>query len=260
MESADFVVARRGEERLRSLLRSLSTAARDFPTLAAQGRTFTETSPSCRARGYGEGLCLRCQVANRCIPWPHLARPMIPAVENRPRWGTTRSQKTPDTLPQPRHHEPAPNLSKRAGDDFAWLYRQRHFHFRRSKRRPADTSAAAGCASLVSRQSSACPSTPARAAPRGRNPAIIMIVILLCLTVGAVAGMALLLQSDWRISAPGSGESSAQQAASSDAPHSGQVATLTPSSGEQSAVRRRRAPMAPVPRSSTCPNRCLTGR
>ena len=63
----------------------------------------------------------------------------------------------------------------------------------------------------------------------GRNPVIIMIVILLCLTVGAVAGMALLLQSDWRISAPGSGESSAQQAASSDAPHSGQVATLTPS-------------------------------
>jgi hypothetical protein len=55
-----------------------------------------------------------------------------------------------------------------------------------------------------------------------------MIVILLCLTIGAVAGMALLLQSDWRISAPGSGESSAQQAASSDAPHSGQVATLTP--------------------------------
>ena len=31
---------------------------------------------------------------------------------------------------------------------------------------------------------------------------IIMIVILLCLTAGAVAGIAFVLQSDWRISAP----------------------------------------------------------
>jgi Tfp pilus assembly protein PilX len=133
----------------------------------------------------------------------------------------------PDTLPQPRHHEPAPHLSKRAGDDFAWLYRQ-------------DTSNS-GIASGDPRTlllpldahpsyPSSYPLVPAPPHPssRGRNPAIIMIVILLCLTIGAVAGMALLLQSDWRISAPGSGESSAQQAASSDAPHSGQVAILTP--------------------------------
>ena len=133
----------------------------------------------------------------------------------------------PDTLPQPRHREPAPDLSKRAGDDFAWLYRQ-----------DASTSGVAGGDPRTlllppdARPSypSSNPPVPAPLppSPRSRNPAIIMIVILLCLTVGAVAGMALLLQSDWRTSAPGSGESSAQQAASSDAPHSGQVATLTP--------------------------------
>ena len=132
-----------------------------------------------------------------------------------------------DTLPQPRHHEPAPDLSKRAGDDFAWLYRQ-------------DTSTsgvASGDPRTLLLPLDAHPSYPSSyppvpapppPSPRGRNPAIIMVVILLCLTVGAVAGMALLLQSEWRTSAPGSGESSAQQAASSDAPHSGQVATLTP--------------------------------
>lgn len=132
-----------------------------------------------------------------------------------------------DTLPQPRHHEPAPNLSKRAGDDFAWLYRQ-------------DTSTsgvASGDPRTLLLPLGAHPSYPSSyppvpapppPSPRGRNPAIIMIVILLCLTIGAVAGMALLLQSDWRISAPGSAESSAQQTTSSDAPHSGQVATLTP--------------------------------
>jgi Tfp pilus assembly protein PilX len=134
----------------------------------------------------------------------------------------------PDTLPQPRHNEPAPNLSKRAGDDFAWLYRQ-------------DTSTsgvASGNQLTLLLPPDAHPSYPSSyphvpasppPSPRRRNPAIIMVVILLCLTIGAVAGMALLLQSELRISAPGSGESSAQQAASSDAPHPGQVATLTPS-------------------------------
>jgi hypothetical protein len=57
---------------------------------------------------------------------------------------------------------------------------------------------------------------------------IIMIVILLGLTVGAVGGIALLLQSDWRISASGSGESSVEGAVSSDPQHSGPVASLTP--------------------------------
>jgi hypothetical protein len=132
----------------------------------------------------------------------------------------------PDTLPQLRHVEPAPDLSKRAGDDFAWLYRQ-------------DTSRGvpSGDPRTLLLPLDAHPSYPSsyppvqappHSSPRGRNPAIIMIVILLCLTIGAVAGMALLLQSDRRISAPGSAESSTQQAASSDAPHSGQVAMLTP--------------------------------
>ena len=131
----------------------------------------------------------------------------------------------PDTLPQPRHRAPAPDLSKRA--DFAWLYRQ-------------DTSTsgvASGDPRTLLLPLDAHPSYPSGyppvpapppPSPRGRNPAVIMIVILLCLTVGAVAGMALLLQSDWRTSTPASGESSAQQGASSDAPHSGQVETLTP--------------------------------
>jgi Tfp pilus assembly protein PilX len=133
----------------------------------------------------------------------------------------------PDTLPQPRHRESAPELSKRAGDDFAWLYRQ-------------DTSTSGIAAGdprtlllpLDARPPypSSYPPVPAPTppSPRRRDPAIIMIVILICLTIGAVSGMVLLLQSDWRISAPASGESSAQQAASSDAPHSAQVATLTP--------------------------------
>ena len=130
-----------------------------------------------------------------------------------------------DTLrPQPWHHELAAAVSKGTADDFAWLYRR-------------DTSASGVASGDPRTLLLPLDSPPARqqpvpvpppAPPRRRNPVIIMIVILLCLTVGALAGIALLLQSDWGISAPGSGESSAQQAASSDAPHSGQVVTLTP--------------------------------
>ena len=58
---------------------------------------------------------------------------------------------------------------------------------------------------------------------------IIMIVLLLCLTTAAVAGLGLLLRSDWRIAAPASGVSSAAEAAPSGAQPSGQVAWLTPS-------------------------------
>ena len=139
----------------------------------------------------------------------------------------------PDTLPQPRHQEPPPELFKRAGDDLAWLYR-----------RDISASGVAGGdpqTLLLPLEAppaypSSYPPVPAFSppAPRRRNPAVIMIVILLCLTVGAMAGMVLLLQSDWRTSAPGSGESSAsqqgasQQAAPSEAPQSGQVATVTP--------------------------------
>ena len=132
----------------------------------------------------------------------------------------------PDTLPQPRHHEP-PEWSKRAGDDFAWLYR----------RDTSTAGVAGGDPRTLLLPLEAHPSYPSSyppvlapppPAPRRRNPAVLMIVILLCLTVGAVAGMALLLQADRRTSVPGSGESSVQQAASSEAPQSGQVAMLTP--------------------------------
>jgi hypothetical protein len=142
-----------------------------------------------------------------------------PALEHRS------SSEDADTLrPQPPHHEPAPVVSKGAAADFAWLYRH-------------DTSAsdvASGDSrtlllSLDSHPSSYQPApVPPPAPPRRRNPVIIMIVILLCLTAGAVAGIALLLQSDWRISAPVSGEPSVNEAAPSDPQHSGPVASLTP--------------------------------
>jgi hypothetical protein len=133
----------------------------------------------------------------------------------------------PDTLPQPRHHDPPPELSKRAGDDFAWLYRQDRSASAVASGDPRTLLLPLEAPPSYLSSYPPVPAPPPPPSPRGRNPAIIMIVILLCLALGAVAGMALLLQSDWR-SAPGSGESSAQQAASSDAPPSGQVATLTP--------------------------------
>lgn len=55
---------------------------------------------------------------------------------------------------------------------------------------------------------------------------IIMIVILLCLTVGAVAGTVVLLQSDFRAAARGSGEPGAMKA--SDGPRVGSVKSVTP--------------------------------
>jgi hypothetical protein len=58
---------------------------------------------------------------------------------------------------------------------------------------------------------------PPPSAPRGRNPMIIMIVILLCLTAGAIAGIALLLRPDSGTATAGSAESSVESAASPDA-------------------------------------------
>ncbi|HET9778704.1 MAG TPA: hypothetical protein VFP81_05420, partial [Propionibacteriaceae bacterium] len=57
---------------------------------------------------------------------------------------------------------------------------------------------------------------------------IIMIVLLLCLTTAAVAGLGLLLRSDWRVAAAGSGASSEEKVAPSGAQPSGQFARLTP--------------------------------
>jgi hypothetical protein len=63
--------------------------------------------------------------------------------------------------------------------------------------------------------------SPQRSA--ARVPMTILIVLLLCLTVGAVAGMVLLLQSDSRAAAPGFGES-----ASSGGSHQASGRSVTP--------------------------------
>jgi hypothetical protein len=135
-----------------------------------------------------------------------------------------------DTLrPQPR--EPAPVASRAGADDFAWLYRY-----------DASASGVTGgdhrtlLLRLDSHPShpSSYQQVPAALPPaRSRNPVIIMIVLLLCLTTAAVAGLGLLLRSDWRIATPASGASSVAEAAPSGAQPSGaqpsgQVAWLTP--------------------------------
>jgi hypothetical protein len=121
------------------------------------------------------------------------------------------------------HHEPTSDVPS-AGDDFAWLYRQ-----------DASASGVTGAdpRTLVLPLDShpyASSDQPAAAAPlsapRHRNPMIIMIVILLCLTAGAITGIALLLRSDSGTTTPGSAESGVARAASPDA--SEQVALLTP--------------------------------
>jgi hypothetical protein len=79
------------------------------------------------------------------------------------------------------------------GADLAWLYRQNA-----PDSRPAGDEPRTLLLPM--------PSTPQ---PRSaaRVPMIILIVLLLCLTLGAVAGMILLLKSDSRAAAPGFGES-----------------------------------------------------
>lgn len=69
------------------------------------------------------------------------------------------------------------------------------------------------------------PTTPA-SRPATRGPVIIMIVLLLCLTVGAVAGMVLLLQPQSRTPGPDSREPSAANA--SDASQAGGAGPVTP--------------------------------
>lgn len=137
----------------------------------------------------------------------------------RPLTGAADSTGDPDEL--------APHVPSHTGDDFAWLYRQ-------------DASASGvtdgdprtlvlPLESLPAYVSSHHPvPAPPPTAPRSRNPMIIMIVILLCLTVGAVTGIALLLQSDAGTATPGPGESSVEKAASSEVSGSEQVASLMP--------------------------------
>jgi hypothetical protein len=123
--------------------------------------------------------------------------------------------------------EPSPPGPSRAGDDFAWLYRQDG----------SAPSVTGGDPLTLVLPLDAQPSdvsshrpvaAPTPSVPRGRNPMIIMIVILLCLTAGAITGIALLLQSDSRTATAGAAESSAEKVASADASQSEQVALLTP--------------------------------
>jgi hypothetical protein len=140
--------------------------------------------------------------------------------------GRRSSSEDADTLrPQRQHNEPAPEASRGGADDLAWLYRY--------------DASASGVASgdhrtlllpLDSHPSrppgyQQVPGAPLPPPSRSRNPVIIMVVLLLCLTAGAVAGLALVLRSDWRMAAPGSAASTVEKAAPSDAQ---QVTLLTP--------------------------------
>jgi hypothetical protein len=129
---------------------------------------------------------------------------------------------------EPSQNEPASGEPKAVGDDFAWLYRRDEY---------APSQYAPGVAggdprTLLLPLELPPPSLPSvqpvPAPPSGRNPMIIMIVILLCLTVGAVTGIALLLHPDSRPAASGSAEPSGKKAAAPAPSSSGQVTSATP--------------------------------
>jgi hypothetical protein len=124
---------------------------------------------------------------------------------------------------EPSQNEPASGEPKSVGDDFAWLYRRDDY---------ASGVTGGDPRTLLLPLDPAPPSLPSGqpvpAPPSGRNPMIIMIVILLCLTVGAVGGIALVLRPDSRPAAAGSAEPSGKKAAAPDASSSGQVASARP--------------------------------
>jgi hypothetical protein len=124
---------------------------------------------------------------------------------------------------EPSQNEPASDEPKTVGDDFAWLYH-------RDSYAPGVTGSDPRTLLLpLDSPPSPLPSDrPVHAPPRDRNPVIIMILILLCLTAGAVAGMALMLHPASRTAASGSAEPSVQEAAPSAASPSVQVASAKP--------------------------------
>jgi hypothetical protein len=139
--------------------------------------------------------------------------------------GHRSSSEDADTLrPRRQHPQPAPEASRGVADGIAWLYRYDA---------PASGVASGDHRTLLlpldshPSHPSGYQQVPAALPPprRSRNPVIIMIVLLLCLTAGAVAGLALVLRSDWRIAGPGSGASSVEEGAPSDAQ---QATLLTP--------------------------------
>jgi hypothetical protein len=124
---------------------------------------------------------------------------------------------------EPSQNEPASGGPKAVGDDFAWLYRRDEYAAGVTGGDPQTL-----LLPLDSPPSSLPSNQPVPAPPRGRNPMIIMIVILLCLTLGAVAGIALLLHPDSRTAASGSAEASVNEAAPSAASSSRQATSATP--------------------------------
>ncbi len=124
--------------------------------------------------------------------------------------------------------EPAPHEPSRAGDDFAWLYRQDGSAPGVTGGEPLTLVLPLDSQPSYVSSHQPVPPMPPPSAPRGRNPMVIMIVILLCLTTGAITGIALLLQSDFGTATPGSAQSSVEKDPSSDASQSVQVASLAP--------------------------------
>jgi hypothetical protein len=124
---------------------------------------------------------------------------------------------------EPSQNEPASGGPKAVGDDFAWLYRRDEYAAGVTGGDPQTL-----LLPLDSPPSSLPSNQRVPAPPRGRNPMIIIIVILLCLTLGAVAGIALLLHPDSRTAASGSAEASVNEAAPSAASSSRQATSATP--------------------------------
>jgi hypothetical protein len=124
---------------------------------------------------------------------------------------------------EPSQSEPKSGQPKAVEDDFDWLYRRDGYGAGvaggdpRTLLLPLDPPTS----SLPSGQ-------PAPAPPSGRNPVIIMIVILVCLTIGAVTGIVLLLHPDSRPAASHSPEASEKKAAAPARSSSRQVASATP--------------------------------
>jgi hypothetical protein len=99
------------------------------------------------------------------------------------------------------------------GADVAWLYRQNS----------ADPQVAGGDPPTLLLPMPTAPPTRSAA----RVPVIILIGLLLCLTVGAIAGMVLLLQSDSRASVSGLGESAAPSSPGGSQASTGKSVTPT---------------------------------
>jgi hypothetical protein len=130
---------------------------------------------------------------------------------------------------EPSPTEPTQVVPEGAASDFAWLYRQDAYALAITADDPRTLVLPVDPQPSSPYNYQAVPQPPAPA-PRRRNLMIAMIMILLCLTTAAVAGIALLVQSDSETVTQGVAETSDQNAAPSDATSVGQVTSLTPTS------------------------------